>query len=282
MTRPNPTFRRRQLGRQLRRLREELGFSREEIASYLGCQLPKMSKIETGKLGVSPAELRLLLIKYDVPDEEAEEMIDLGKESRKQGWWVSFGDVVPIWLSDYVGFESEAETIYSYEAELLHGLLQTEGYARAVIRAWPGADADHEDRGVRLRAARQEVLTRNPPVNYVAIVNEAALCRSVGGPATMRQQLERLLDVMKLPNVTLRVLPLSAGAHPGMGSSFTILHMPGQSDPVVYLEELTTAAYLEKEHEVAPYKLVFDRLQDVALSERDTRKLVAEKIKEVV
>ena len=272
--RPNPTFRRRQLGKQLRRLRENIGMEREEVADYLDCKLPKISKIETGKLALSSAELRLLAILFELSRDDADQLLEVGREARKQGWWTSFGDAVPSWLKDYVGLESDAGQIDNYEAELVHGLLQTESYARNVIQAWRTDSAPAEvERAVRLRMARQEHLLSEDPPTYRAVLNEGALRRVVGGPDVMQGQLRYLLALSEHDHINLHVIPFAADAHPAMGSSFTVLRMP-DGDPIVYLEDLTTGLYLEKDADTNRYVNVFDQLWAHAVSEDESRALI--------
>lgn len=277
-SRPNPTLLRRQIGKRLRALRESRGLDRDAVANYLRCQLPKVSKFENGKLTLTTAELRLLALFFELSPDETEELLDVGQEARRHGWWTTFGKTVPEWLRDYVGLESDASVIENYEAELIHGLLQTERYARAVIRAWYTDVSDDEiDRGVKLRLARQQHLAAKAPI-YRAVINEHALRRLVGGSETMREQLSHLLEMSTLPNVTLQVLPFAVGEHSAMGSSFTVLDLP-DANPVAYLEDLTTGAYLEKEGDVERYKLVFDSLTQIAMTPVESRELIAEAAK---
>lgn len=277
-SRPNPTLLRRQIGKRLRALRENRGLDRDAVAEYLRCQLPKVSKFENGKLALTTAELRLLALFFQLPPDETEELLDAGQEARRHGWWTTFGRAVPDWLRDYVGLESDATAIENYESELIHGLLQTEGYARAVIRAWyTDVSEDEIDRGVKLRLTRQEHLAAKAPT-YRAVINESAIRRMVGGAETMAAQLDHLLDMSGRPNVCLQVLPFAAGAHSAMGSSFTLLGLP-EADPVVYLEDLTTGLYLEKEGDVERYKLVFDSLTQIAMTPNESRDLIAEAAK---
>ena len=170
--------------------------------------------------------------------------------------------MLPQWFRTYVDLESAASLIRTYEGQFVPGLLQTDGYMRAVVRGAHLEDSGEEvGRRVRLRMARQTLLTREQPPRLWAVVDEAALRRPVGGRDVMRGQLERLVEATKLPNVTLQVLPFDSGAHPAMVGSFSVLRFPDQELPdVVYLEHLTSALYLNKPDEVDQYLHVMETI----------------------
>ena len=251
-----PTVRRMLVGTQLRRLRTELGISREAAGEAIRASEWKIHRLENGQVGFKERDIIDLLRLYQVTDPtEIAEFVALAREANSPGWWQHYGDVLPSWFRTYVDLESAATLIRTYEGQFVPGLLQTDDYIRAVVQ---GAHLDHtaEDVGrrVRLRMARQTVLTREQPPRLWAVIDEAALRRPVGGREVMRGQLERLVDATKLANVTLQILPFGSGAHPAMAGSFSILRFGDQELPdVVYLEHLTGASYLEKRDEVERY-----------------------------
>jgi hypothetical protein len=256
-----------------------MGLSREEAAEAIRASEWKIHRLENGQVGFKERDLVDLLERYEVTDpDEVEELLDLAREANNPGWWQRYGDVLPQWFRSYVDLESAAALIRTYEGQYVPGLLQTDDYMRAVVQGAHLDDSSEEvGRRVRLRMARQTVLTREHPPRLWAVVDEAALRRPVGGPGVMKGQLERLLDATGRPNVTLQVLPLHVGAHPAMVGSFSVLRFPDQELPdVVYLEHLTGAAYLSKPDEVDQYLHVMESIcvraappdQTVALLDR--------------
>jgi transcriptional regulator with XRE-family HTH domain len=206
------------VGAKLRRLRTDLGLSREEAAEAIRASEWKIHRLENGQVGFKERDLVDLLARYQVADpDDVEELLAMAREANAPGWWQRYTDVLPQWFRAYVDLESAATLIRTYEGQLVPGLLQTDDYMRAVIH---GAHLDESveevGRRVRLRMARQTLLTREHAPRLWAVVDEAALRRPVGGREVMRGQVERLLDAAKLPNVTLQVLPFGAGAHPAM------------------------------------------------------------------
>jgi transcriptional regulator with XRE-family HTH domain len=258
-----PTVRRMLVGAQLRRLRTEAGLSREQAGEAIRASEWKIHRLENGQVGFKERDIIDLLALYGVTDaDEVAAFLLLAREANNPGWWQHYGDVLPRWFRTYVDLESAATLIRSYEGQLIPGLLQTDDYMRAVVQ---GGDLDGSSeevgRRVRLRMARQIVLTRDQPPRLWAVVDEAALRRPVGGREVMRGQLERLIEATKLPNVTLQVLPFDAGAHPAMLGSFSILRFADRALPdVVYLEHLTNAVYLDKRDEVEWYLDVMELL----------------------
>ena len=256
-----PTVRRMLVGARLRRLRTELGLSREEAAQAIRASEWKIHRLENGQVGFKDRDIIDLLRLYEVHDPaEVADFLTLAREANTPGWWQHYGDVLPNWFRTYVDLESAASLIRSYEGQFVPGLLQTDDYMRAVVRGAHLEESGEElGRRVRLRLARQTLLTRTEPPRLWAVVDEAALRRPVGGREVMRGQLERLIEATKLPNVTLQILPFAAGAHPAMGSTFSILRFPDQELPdVVYLEHLTNALYLNKPDEVDQYLHVME------------------------
>jgi transcriptional regulator with XRE-family HTH domain len=266
---PSPTVRRRRLAGELRRLREAAELTIDEVGEKLECSASKISRIETGHVGVTPRDVRDLLEVYGIEDDGREALVQLAREARMKGWWHAYNEV---FTGSFVGLESDATSLHTHQALLVPGLLQTEGYTRAVIRAIrPDADEAEVERRVAGRVTRQRLLTDPHPPAYWAVIDEAVLHRTVGGPAIMRAQLERLVELAALPHVTLQVVPFTAGGHAGMESPFLILGFPEQADPdVVYVEYTTTGVYLEQPSDVHRYTLMFDHLRAAALKPDDT------------
>jgi transcriptional regulator with XRE-family HTH domain len=258
-----PTVQRMLVGAKLRRLRTDLGLSREEAAEAIRASEWKIHRLENGQVGFKERDLVDLLARYQVSDPaEVDELLAMAREANAPGWWQRYGDVLPQWFRAYVDLESAATLIRTYEGQFIPGLLQTDDYMRAVIHgAHLDESAEEVGRRVRLRMARQTLLTREHPPRLWAVVDEAALRRPVGGREVMRGQVERLIEAAKLPNVTLQVLGFDSGAHPAMVGSFSVLRFPDQELPdVVYLEHLTSASYLNKPDEVDRYLHVMESI----------------------
>jgi transcriptional regulator with XRE-family HTH domain len=278
----SPTVRRRRLALELRRLRESARLTCEDVADRLECSASKISRVETGRVSVSPRDVRDMLEIYGVPETERESLVQLARDSRQKGWWQAYGDTIEPHFATYLGLESEASEIRIYEVALVPGLVQTEDYARAVIGAgMVSSPREDIERKVRLRMARQELTKSNPPRVWF-VMDEAALRRQVGGPGVMRMQLEYLLEIARLPNVAMQVIPFGGGAHPAMGRPFVILVFPERIDPdVVYLEDLTSALYVEDVNEVDRYNVFFNHLRATALSFDDSAALITSILKEM-
>jgi hypothetical protein len=246
------------------------------VAGGLGWQPSKLSRIENRQVGISTADLRKLLVAYKVEDRAYRELlVDMARRATERGWWQSFsGDVMPTALANLIGLEAEARAIRSYEPELVPGLLQTEAYARAIMRAWqPSWTAADIDRRVDIRMARQDVLRQagtSPQAS--CIINESVLRRTVGGNEVMREQVEMLAKERDPANVTVQVLSFSSGAHPAMAGPFQILtfHDPGDLG-IVHLESAMTAITLEQPEELRRYDEIWGSLQARALSPEDSR-----------
>lgn len=273
-----PTARRLQLGREMRRLREEAGITRGQVAAELASDLSKVSRIETGKQGLSVGEVRFLLGMYGVERDEAERIVEIAREASKRS-----ALRVPDYVKTFVGFEAEADEIRKFEVELVPGLLQTQDYTRAVTRAVdPTGDPAEVERLVALRAERQKRLLGPHPPQLWAVITEAVVRRVVGGPGVMREQLERLLELALLPTVSLQLVPYSAGAHAAMGNSFSILRLPEPPGAkVIYLEDLWSADYVDKGPQVEAYSRVFDLLCTSALDAKATIDMIQEVVGEL-
>lgn len=251
-----PTALRMLLGAHLRRLREAQGVTREAAGWEIRASESKISRMELGKVSFKERDIADLLSLYGVDDdEEREGLLELARHANTPGWWHREGDILPSWFQSYLGMEAAASLIRTYEIQFVPGLLQTADYARAVIMLGHGTAPRREiDRRVDLRMKRQEVLTRkNPPTLWV-VVDEAALRRPIGGPSVMAGQITALIEATKMPNVRLQVLPFASGGHAAAGGSFSILRFP-EADlaDVVYVEQLTSALYLDKREDVEHY-----------------------------
>ncbi|WP_436737523.1 helix-turn-helix domain-containing protein [Streptomyces sp. BBFR102] len=252
------------LGSQLRRLREGRGITREAAGYSIRASESKISRMELGRVSFKARDVEDLLTLYGVADgAERAALLDLAREANVAGWWHSYSDVLPGWFQTYVGLEGAASLIRVYEVQFVHGLLQTEAYAHAVVeRGMPGASAAEIDRRVALRLERQKLLVSERAPGFHVVLDEAALRRPYGDRAVMREQLEHLIEISERPNVTLQVMPFSFGGHAGESGAFALLRFP-ESDlsDVVYLEQLTSALYLDKREEVAQYEKAMERLQ---------------------
>ena len=259
----SPTVLRRRLGAELGRLRAACNMQAKDVAAGFGWSASKLSRIESGHVPLQDRDAKLLLTHYGVSDPaEVKRFIGLTRQSRQQGWWHAYGDAIPDWLRMYVGFESDAARIVTFQNELVPGLLQTELYAREVIRAMnPTESVDDIDRRVALRMERQKILDRRDPPQLWAIIGEAVMMRPVGSHAVIRAQLEHLANMAEMePNVTIQVLPYSAGAHAAMGVSFSILSFGDIPGSVAYSEAATSSIYTDREGEIARHEDTFDRL----------------------
>jgi transcriptional regulator with XRE-family HTH domain len=251
-----PTVRRMLVGARLRRLRTDAGLSREQAGEAIRASAWKLHRLENGQVGFKERDLIDLLRLYGVTDsDEIDTFIALAQEANQPGWWNPYSDLLPQWFRAYVDLEAVAEQIRSYEGHLVPGLLQTEEYMRALMHATLRDRRPEEiDRRVALRLTRQQLLTREGGPFLWAVVDEAALRRPVGGPKVLRAQLERLIEAATLPRVSLQVLPFEVGAHAAMVGAFSILRFADQELPdVVYLEQATNAAYLDRPEDVEAY-----------------------------
>jgi len=277
MATPSPTVRRKRLGIELRRLREQAELTCEDVGQRLECSGTRISRMETGRISVRPGDVRELLEVYGVSGAEADSLVQLAREARRKGWWHTYGRVLPTWFEAYIGLESEAVRLRDFQSLVMPGLLQTEDYARAVLRAAPQAGSSTEiDRQVALRMKRQQILSQDVPPDIWVVLSESVLRVHVGGPAIMRAQLRQLADVAERPNVTLQVLSFATVAHVHPVSPFTMLEFADSADPaVVYLEHLTGSLFLENEDEVRRHRVVFDHLCAEALDTGQSAGLIA-------
>jgi transcriptional regulator with XRE-family HTH domain len=284
------TVPRRQLGRYLRDLRGRARLTVRAAAAALEWSEAKIWRIESGQTGMRSHDVETMCRIYGAPPDTTEALIGVAKETKARGWWHSYGDVIPEYFDVYIGLEEAASHFSWYESELVPGLLQTEEYARSMIRARkPGEDDAEVERRVSVRMARQTLLTRvTAPPALDFVLNEAILHRPVGGTTVMVRQLERLIEAGALPTVSVRVVPFGAGLHRGlMSGPFEILRFPANSNgretepPTVYVEGFTGALYLDKPHEVERYDAVFTDLGASALDETASRELITRVAREL-
>ncbi|MFJ1457984.1 helix-turn-helix domain-containing protein [Nocardia sp. N2S4-5] len=269
-----PTALRIAVGGQLRKLREQCGITREAAGEHIRGSHAKISRLELGRTGFKERDIRDLLSLYGVNDpEERESFLELVRTANRPGWWHRDSDLLPQWFETYIGLEHAAHSIRTFEAQLIPGLLQTEAYTRAVVEL--GHEEGEAARRVELRLRRQEVLDRPGAPTLWAIVDETVLHRPVGGNAVLREQLEHLVEMSERPNVTLQVLPYAAGGHAAVGSSFAILRFAEQELPdIVYIEQLTSALYLDRSQDLDLYRRVMDRLSIQAEPPEKSRQLM--------
>jgi uncharacterized protein DUF5753/helix-turn-helix protein len=278
--RHSPTVRRRRLGLELRRLREAAGITIEVVAERLECSSSKISRIETGHSGATPRDVRDMLEVYGVSGPAADDLVQVAREARQKGWWHLYGTVL---TSAYVGLEAAASTISQYEAQVVPGLLQVPDYARTMIcKARSDITESEVDRRVRVRMARQSLVSQDDPLCLSVVLDEAVFHRLVGGLAVMRRQLDHLVMMSRRPNVTLQVLPFAVGAHAGMDGSFAILGYEDAADPdVVFAENAAGGLFLEKEEELRRYHGIFDQLRASALPPEHSAEFIAARAKEL-
>ena len=257
-----PTVQRLVLGAHLRRLREDAGITTERAAVVIRGSHSKISRMEHGRVGFKERDIADLLTMYRVTDgDEREALLKLARESNTPGWWQGYADILPHWVEPYFGLEAAASFIRNYELQFVPGLLQTEGYALSLIRLGNAPTEEDVQRRAQARMSRQDILGRETPPRLWAVVDEGALRRPIGGEKVMREQLKHLIDMCDHPAVTLQVLPFQVVSHPALGGPFTILRFsePDLRD-VVYIEQLTSALYLDKPAEVDSYLEVMEQL----------------------
>ena len=258
-----PTVLRIVVGNELRRRRQAAGITREAAGEAIRASHAKISRLELGRVGFKQRDVADLLTLYGVTDEQDRKvLLALARQANAPGWWHKYGDVLPSWFETYVGLEQAASIIRTYEAQFVPGLLQTEDYARAVaVLGYPGGSADEIERRVRLRMERQKILIQSQRVRLWAVVDEAALRRLIGGQDVMRDQLKHLIEMTALPSITLQVVPFGSGGHAAAGGPFTLLRFCEPDLPdIVYLEQLTSALYLDRREDIGHYLRVIDRL----------------------
>jgi transcriptional regulator with XRE-family HTH domain len=281
MPRPSgpPTVRLRRLASELKAFRAEAKLTREQVQEQTGVNQGTLWRIEKGQAKPHSGTLETLFDLYGVAESRRIELIELTRGARQPGWLRQYKDVVPQGYAAYISFESDAKAAHNYESLFVPGLLQTEEYARATLLDGLPMDTDTIERNVQTRMERQVVLARKregrDPLEFWAVVDEAALRREVGGRTVMRAQLGRLLEMSERPNITLQVIPFDKGAYPGMTGAFVRLNFGTVAPDIIYVESLAGDIFLELEAEIDRYGLVFDHLRARALSPRDSSTLIA-------
>lgn len=278
-----PTARRMILGTQLRRLREAAGITRAQAAWEIRASESKISRMELGRVGCKERDVVDLLTMYGVHDQDERTWaVDMVKQANRPGWWRSFNETLPTWFDNYIGLEEASTRIRTYELMFAPGLLQTENYARAVISRGNPENADQgvEDR-VAIRMRRQKLLTGPKPPRLWAVLDEAVLHRPVGGAGVLKEQLEFLLEMIKLPTISLQVVPFTVSGF-AVESAFTLLQFAEPELPnIAYVEHLNGALYLEKPDELELYGRAFDRLTVDAETPDRTKQLLTKRIAEI-
>jgi transcriptional regulator with XRE-family HTH domain len=261
----------------LRELRERAGLTLDEAAAQLeDISAAKISRIETAKVGVRPRDVAALLEVYGLHDAQwRANLLTLTRESRQRGWWEQFSDAISPSQELYVGLEAEAVLIRLFSTQVISGLFQTEAYAREVLKAiWTSEPPEHIERRVQFRLARQKTLERQDGPQIRCVLEERVLDRPVGGAEILRAQLRRLTELADLPNVSIRVLPHSVGAHPGIDGAFWIVDLAPPDPSVVHVEYRAGAIYMEQEEEVNLYSDIFMSLEDIAKSSEESLALM--------
>jgi transcriptional regulator with XRE-family HTH domain len=280
-TRPGPTVQRRRLGIELRRLREHAGKTIDEVAQILECSDSKVSRIENGQVSASPRDVRDMLEFYRVDTERRDELVEFARIARKRGWWEAYSDTL---LVPLVGLEAAADRILAYEPRAVHGLLQTQEYATAVIRAvQPYLSSEQVERRVKLRMSRQRLILDADSPEFLLVLEEHALRRPVGGQSVLRAQLQYLSELVpETPSLNLQILPPTVGEHAAMDGAFTLYQFFRSDDPdVVYFEHATTDMYLETAEQVELYKSAFERIRAEALDPDESASFLAELLVQV-
>lgn len=283
VTTVGPTLRRRRLARELCRLREAAGLTIEDAARSAGISMSHLSRVERAHVGVRVPAVKALLGAYEADAETAIQLIDIAREATQRGWWHRHARAIPDEYATYIGFEADASQIWNFEVISIPGLLQTEDYARAVLRGGIARLSDAEiDRRVEIRLRRQERLRQPDPPAVWFVLDEAAIRRRVAGAETMAAQLRHVTEVAALPHVDVQVIPFGVGAHPGTPGSFVVLRFPETTDQdVVYIETMAGALYQETGTDIDIAVSAFDRLRAMALGPDDSIELIDQAVKEL-
>jgi transcriptional regulator with XRE-family HTH domain len=268
----SPTVRRRELGILLRTLRAERGLTVEQVAERLLCSPSKVSRMETGHRNATLRDVRDLCEIYGITQPaERDRLMTLAREARQSAWWQSYD----LTYSTFVGLEADATSISNFQSSVVPGLLQTSDYARAGHEAsMPRLEPEEIDRQIEAKLTRQHLLTKTDPPSLYVVLDEAVLHRVTGGPKVMREQLERLVEAARLPNVTVQVIPFAVGAHPALESNFNILELPA-TPGVVFVEGMVGSSYLERPEDLERYRRVFGQLRSMSLSPEATVEMIA-------
>ncbi|MGC2740653.1 MAG: helix-turn-helix transcriptional regulator [Candidatus Acidiferrales bacterium] len=264
------TVRQRELGRRLRQLRYQHGLTIEDVAGQLLCSATKVSRLETGMRRPSLRDVRDLCALYDLDDQTSTELMNLARGAREQGWWTQYVDVS---FEPYIGLEAEATAITCYSMYYVPGLLQTEQYARALIKAIaPRIEPEVYEQRVEVRLRRQQLLEQDDRPRYRVLLDEAVLHRRVGGTQVMYAQLSKILEAEKKDQAAVQIIPFDVGAHAAQDSNFVLLEFDEPSvSPVIYVEGLTGSRYIDREADVDRYREAVERLRDSALNQHESK-----------
>lgn len=269
----SPTVHRRRLGSELRKMREDAGRTHREVAAHLDCSQGKISQIELGRVPVRTSDVRLMAEFYGVGTDRITGLLDLAQDSKQRGWWHQYPSTAQRpGFETYLGLESAAKAVSSYGPDPIPELLQTSEYGSALLVANPRQlDADQRQERLAVSTARQQRMLGDNPLELWAVLDEAALRRTVGGATIMRAQLEHLVLMGYRRNVTIQVLPMDAGSHPLMGDRITVFSFPDASDPqVVHLGDSANSRFLDKAADTADYLTAFQRVCSSALNSKDS------------
>ncbi|HEY0700778.1 MAG TPA: helix-turn-helix transcriptional regulator [Micromonospora sp.] len=275
--RQTPTVRLRRLAAELRALRKTAGLTRDAVSEQTGINPATLYRIETSRVRPQRRTLMALLDLYGVTDPDRRtELVALSRQAAQLGWLKPFETELPEHYTNYISFEAEARSVHNYESLFVPGLLQTEEYARAVIRAGLPIASDAEvSARAKVRMQRQESLRGKDALRLWAILDEAVIHRTVGGPTVMNEQLHALLEATQKPHITVQVIPFEAGAHAGMPGSFVIMDFPDPADPaLIYIDSMAGDLFLEAEAEIRRYTTIFEHLQATALDPASSRTLI--------
>ena len=280
---PGPTALRIVLGTQLRRLREARGITAGAAGQAIRASHAKISRMELGRVGFRDRDVTDLLTFYGVTDEqERGAFLTLVRQANVPGWWHQYSDIVPSWFEIYLGLEQASSVIRTYQPQLVPGLLQTPEVARAIIQlGHPRRSTDDIERRLALRMTRQEILTQREAPQLWAVMEEASLWR-LDGRSTMRKQIQHLMNMAELPNVTVQVIGMHSGPHSALGGPFSLLRFSEPDLPdLVYLEQLSSSLYLDKTEDVQHYREIMDRLSVQAKTPAETIRFLDSTLKEI-
>ncbi|MEU2869802.1 helix-turn-helix transcriptional regulator [Streptomyces olivoreticuli] len=277
------TIRSRRLGADLRQLRRKATLTADQVAEELGFSQSKISRIESGEVRVSRTDLKAMLALYGVTDEaQVAAFVEAAKEARTQGWWIAYEDALPREYRDFIGLEGQANSIRTFEGMIIPGLVQTPDYVRHIITAGPAVlPPGHVDSLIKVRMERQTILEREHPPKLWIIVTEGAIRQEVGGCKVMIAQLQHLGQLTERSNITLQVLPFSAGAHAGVQSSFVLFSFPENDPSIACVANLTGTLFMDQPGQLEAFSGAFDNLRASALSPADSLTLIESVIKEL-
>lgn len=270
-----PTVRRRQLGRELRKLREDAGLHIDQLAEQLRCSSSRISRIETARIRIAPGTVHEILDVLGVDGERRRRLVTLARQAEAPGWWQEYTDVLTYEYATYIALESEASSLRIFEPSIVHGLLQTDEYAAAMLTKGPATHGDVSSKLAARMARQAAALGQSDRLALRVVLDEAAIRRMVGGPGVMRRQLSHLIDLSHRPNVHLQVLPFSAGAPPSATGPFTIVDFPDPAETsVVYMENFAGDLYVERTAVIETFAAVFHQLTADAMSVEDSLTLI--------